>query len=33
MTETIAALEALHVPDLTPGATIAAALQFDREDA
>jgi hypothetical protein len=31
MTE-IAALEALHAPDLAPGATPAAALHVDRED-
>ena len=33
MTETLAVLEALHVPDLAPGVTPAAALHFDREDA
>jgi hypothetical protein len=32
MTETLAALEALHAPDLAPGATPAAALHFDRAD-
>ena len=33
MTETLAAVAGLHVPDLAPGATSASAtLRFDRED-
>ena len=32
MTETLAALEALHAPDLVPGATPVATLHFHRED-
>jgi hypothetical protein len=32
MTETLAALEALHAPDLALGATPVATQHFDRED-